>query len=100
MIRLRIVLVGVVLGVPVLAAAQAPAPIKAAMPPAAKPAWTKGIQPISRESYWNGIEQAIEQPPAGRVVVDKNPSAMPNVPGPSAWSTSSDVAPESATSKS
>ena len=56
MTRLRIVLVGVVLGVPVLAAAQAPAPIKAAMPPAAKPAWTKGIQPISRESYYHAIE--------------------------------------------
>jgi hypothetical protein len=33
-----------------------------------------------REHYWNGIEQAIEQPPAGRVVLDKNPSSMPNVP--------------------
>jgi hypothetical protein len=38
--------------------AQAPAPpaVKAAMPPAAKPAWSKGIQPISRESYYHAIE--------------------------------------------
>ena len=43
---------------PALAAAQAaaPAPIKAAMPPAAKPAWTKGIQPLSRDSYYHAIE--------------------------------------------
>jgi hypothetical protein len=34
----------------------APAPIKAAVPPAAKPAWTKGIQPLSRESYYHAIE--------------------------------------------
>ena len=26
------------------------------MPPAAKPAWSKGIQPISRESYYHAIE--------------------------------------------
>lgn len=33
-----------------------------------------------RNHYWKGMEKAIEQPPAGRVVLDKNPSAMPNVP--------------------
>jgi tetratricopeptide (TPR) repeat protein len=33
-----------------------------------------------RDCYWQDIEQAIEQPPAGRVILDKNPSAMPNVP--------------------
>jgi hypothetical protein len=36
--------------------APAPAPIKAAMPPAAKPAWTKGIQPLNRDSYYHAIE--------------------------------------------
>ena len=42
----------------IAAAAQAPAPpaVKATMPPAAKPAWSKGIQPISRESYYHAIE--------------------------------------------
>jgi hypothetical protein len=37
--------------------------------------WREG-----RGRYWSEIEQAIEQSPAGRVVLDKNPSAMPNVP--------------------
>ena len=41
---------------PAAPAAAAPAPIKAAMPPAAKPAWTKGIQPLSRDSYYHAIE--------------------------------------------
>jgi hypothetical protein len=35
---------------------QAGAPIKAAVPPAAKPAWNKGIQPLTRESYYHAIE--------------------------------------------
>jgi len=35
---------------------QAGAPIKAALPPAAKPAWNKGIQPLTRESYYHAIE--------------------------------------------
>ena len=38
------------------APASAPATIKAAMPPAAKPAWTRGIQPLSRDSYYHAIE--------------------------------------------
>lgn len=38
------------------ARAQAPAPIKAAVPPAGKPAWSKGIQPLSRDSYYHAIE--------------------------------------------
>jgi hypothetical protein len=44
------------LHVSVAAQAPAPTPMKAAMPPAAKPAWSKGIQPISRESYYHAIE--------------------------------------------
>jgi hypothetical protein len=35
---------------------QAGAPIKAAVPPAAKPPWNKGIQPLTRESYYHAIE--------------------------------------------
>ncbi len=34
----------------------APAPIKAAVPPAGKPAWNKGIRPLTRESYYHAIE--------------------------------------------
>jgi hypothetical protein len=41
---------------PALAQQPAAAPITAAMPPAAKPPWTKGIQPLSRESYYHAIE--------------------------------------------
>jgi hypothetical protein len=52
----RALFVVLVLAAPVLAAAQAPAPIKAAMPPAAKPAWTKGMQPLNRDSYYHAIE--------------------------------------------
>jgi hypothetical protein len=33
----------------------AQAPIKAAVP-ASKPAWSRGIQPISRDSYYHAIE--------------------------------------------
>jgi hypothetical protein len=32
------------------------AQVKAQMPPNATPAWDKGIQPISSESYWNAVE--------------------------------------------
>jgi len=35
---------------------QAGAPIKAAVPPAGNPPWNKGIQPLTRESYYNAIE--------------------------------------------
>jgi hypothetical protein len=35
---------------------QTGAPIKAAVPPAGKPPWSKGIQPLSRESYYHAIE--------------------------------------------
>ena len=37
-------------------AAQAPAPIKAQVPANITPAWNKGIQPISSESYYHAIE--------------------------------------------
>jgi hypothetical protein len=48
----------------VRAGAQAPAPIKATVP-ASKPAWTKGIQPLNRDSYYHAIEcgkQGAAQP--------------------------------------
>ena len=32
------------------------AQVTAKVPPAGTPAWSKGIQPISRESYWNAME--------------------------------------------
>jgi hypothetical protein len=32
------------------------AQVKAKLPPAASPSWNKGIQPISRESYWHAVE--------------------------------------------
>ena len=41
---------------PTRAQAPAQAAVKAAMPPAAKPAWTQGIRPLSRESYYHAIE--------------------------------------------
>ena len=46
------------LGLVLVAALSAPAvaQIKAKVPPAGTPAWSQGIQPISRESYWNAIE--------------------------------------------
>jgi hypothetical protein len=56
---LRLMLgVAIAAAFPAPSAAQAPAPatIKAALPPAAKPAWTKGIQPLSRDSYYHAIE--------------------------------------------
>jgi hypothetical protein len=46
-----------VVGLAVLQTAAAAAQIKAQPPAGAvAPAWDKGIQPISRESYWNAIE--------------------------------------------
>jgi hypothetical protein len=48
-----------------LASSPARAQIKAQVPPA-KPAWTKGIQAINAESYWNAVEcgkQGGENPP-------------------------------------
>jgi hypothetical protein len=39
-----------------LSAADAGAQVKAQVPPAGKPGWNKGVQPISRESYYNAIE--------------------------------------------
>jgi hypothetical protein len=36
-----------------IAAAQAP--INATLPPAITPAWTKGIQAINQENYWNAV---------------------------------------------
>jgi len=35
---------------------QTGAPIKAAVPAVGKPAWNKGIQPLTRESYYHAIE--------------------------------------------
>ena len=60
----RIVAVAVVITVvpPVVARAQ----IKAQVPANITPAWNKGIQPISSESYWNAVEcgkQGGERPP-------------------------------------
>jgi len=40
---------------PAAAPAPAPAPLKAVVP-ASKPAWSKGIQPITRDSYYHAIE--------------------------------------------
>ena len=40
-------------------ALSAPAPraqVKAQLPANVAPPWNKGIQPISRESYWNAVE--------------------------------------------
>jgi len=47
---------GAVAALPLLTAVEASAQIKAQAPPAAKPAWSKGIQPIGQESYWNAVE--------------------------------------------
>jgi hypothetical protein len=57
----------VLLGVACLQAPSLHAQIKAQLPNAlATPAWGKGIQPISRDSYWNAIEcgkQGGDRPP-------------------------------------
>jgi hypothetical protein len=42
----------VILAPPAPAAAQ----VRAQVPAGIKPPWTKGIQPISRESYWNAVD--------------------------------------------
>jgi hypothetical protein len=39
-----------------LAPGSALAQIKAQIPPGITPAWDKGIQPISRDNYWNAVE--------------------------------------------
>jgi len=58
MMRLVIRLAGgVSMALALLQPAPAAAQIKAQIPPGAMtPPWDKGIQPISRESYWNAIE--------------------------------------------
>jgi hypothetical protein len=38
-----------------LAATSAPAQVRAHLPANVTPPWSKGIQPISRESYWNAM---------------------------------------------
>ena len=58
--------IAVALSVPAVAQAPAPAlaPIKATVP-ASKPAWSKGIQPLNRDSYYHAIEcgkQGAAQP--------------------------------------
>jgi hypothetical protein len=46
---------GLACGAAAQAPAAAPAPIKATVP-ASKPAWSKGIQPLNRDSYYHAIE--------------------------------------------
>jgi len=56
---LRQICIGVIIGAAaVLTAAQTPPPaqIKAQARSAPTPPWTKGILPISSESYWNAVE--------------------------------------------
>jgi hypothetical protein len=48
--------VGGVAALSLLSAIDTSAQVKAQVPPAAKPAWGQGIQPISRESYYSAIE--------------------------------------------
>jgi hypothetical protein len=45
----------IVVGLSLSVDAQAPAPIKATVP-ASTPAWSKGIQPLTRDSYYHAIE--------------------------------------------
>jgi hypothetical protein len=52
---LAIIAVSVVLA-PQPVRGQPGAPIKAAVPPAATPPWNKGIQPLTRDSYYHAIE--------------------------------------------
>jgi hypothetical protein len=42
-------------GLSLVTAAQAPAPVKATVA-ASQPAWSKGIQPLNRDSYYHAIE--------------------------------------------
>jgi hypothetical protein len=51
-----------------LAVSPAHAQVKAHLPAEITPAWTKGIQPISRDSYWNATECG-KQPGARPVCV-------------------------------
>jgi hypothetical protein len=37
--------------------------VKASIPSGITPVWTKGIQPISRESYWNAVECGKQKTP-------------------------------------
>ena len=66
--RTALIAVAIAVALPVQAVAQAPAPalapIKATVP-ASKPAWSKGIQPLNRDSYYHAIEcgkQGAAQP--------------------------------------
>jgi hypothetical protein len=52
MMRVRLLATVLVLTAPVTALAQ----VKAQVPANITPAWNKGIQPISSESYWNAVE--------------------------------------------
>jgi len=47
--------VNVALAIVAFAAGGAQAQVKAQLPPAIKPAWTNGIQPINRDNYWNAV---------------------------------------------
>src|SRR5919112_1566073 len=56
----------VVLLLTLVASLRAGAQIKAHVPAGITPAWNKGIQPISSESYWNAVEcgkQGGDRPP-------------------------------------
>jgi hypothetical protein len=58
-------LLAAILAIGLASTGVAQAPIKASVPATLKPAWSKGIQPISRESYYHAIEcgkQGAAQP--------------------------------------
>lgn len=64
--RLLCHLVTLVVALIALLPAEGRAQVKAQVPANVTPAWSKGIQPISRESYWNAVEcgkQGGAQPP-------------------------------------
>lgn len=52
----RLVCAGALAVLALLWAFDAGAQVKAQVPPAGKPSWNKGIQPISRESYYHAID--------------------------------------------
>jgi hypothetical protein len=52
----RLTWASAILGLALVCAADAGAQVKAQVPPAGKPSWNKGVQPISRESYYSAIE--------------------------------------------
>jgi hypothetical protein len=54
-VKTALLVVAIVVGLSLPAAAQAPAPVKATVP-ASKPPWSKGIQPLNRDSYYHAIE--------------------------------------------